>query len=91
MASFDSSLTEADCVVQGACDATGTMGHDYSALGGFIGMGPDGAQHPFSRPERERDRPPPDHIRFDQHQRRIVHELLDATVSGSRTILRWYS
>ena len=48
MASFDSSLTEADCVVQGACDATGTMGHDYSALGGFIGMGPDGAQQIYS-------------------------------------------
>ena len=31
---------EADCMVQGACDATGTMGHDYSALGGFNGMGP---------------------------------------------------
>ena len=44
MASFDSSLTEADCMAQGACDATGTMGHDYSALGGFIGMSPDGAQ-----------------------------------------------
>ena len=39
---------EADCMVQGACDATGTMGHDYSALGGFIGMGPDGAQHVMS-------------------------------------------
>ena len=50
MASFDFSLTEAGRMAQGACDATGTMGHDYSALGGFIGMGPDGAQHPFSRP-----------------------------------------
>ena len=43
-ASFDSSLIEADRMAQGACDATGAMGHDYSALRGFNGMGPDGAQ-----------------------------------------------
>ena len=51
MASFDSSLTEADCMrCKAHATLAGTMGHDYSALGGFIGMGPDGAQHPFSRP-----------------------------------------
>ena len=32
-------------MVLGACDANGDREHDYSASGGFNGMGPDGAQH----------------------------------------------
>ena len=40
-----SSLSEANCMAQGACDGTGAMGPDYTASGGFNGVGPDGAQH----------------------------------------------
>ena len=45
MASLDSSLSEADRMAQGACDGTETMRPDYVSSGGFIGMGPDSAQH----------------------------------------------
>ena len=44
MASFDSSLSEADRMAQGACDGAGTTGPDYVSSGGFIGTGPDGAR-----------------------------------------------
>ena len=47
MASFDSFLSEADRMAQGACDGSGTTRPDYvsSGSGDFIGMGPDSAQH----------------------------------------------
>ena len=44
MASFDSSLSEADRMAQGACDGAGTTGPDYVSSGGFIGTGPDSAR-----------------------------------------------
>ena len=46
MASFDSSLSEADRMAQGACDGAGTTGPDYVSSGGFIGTGPDGVRRP---------------------------------------------
>ena len=45
MASFDSFPSEADRMAQGACDGSGTTRPDYVSSGGFIGMGPDSAQH----------------------------------------------
>ena len=49
MASFDSSLSEADRMAQGACDGAGTTESDYVSSGGFIGTGPDSAQHEHYR------------------------------------------
>ena len=45
MASFDTFLSEADRMAQGACDGAGTTGPDYVSSGDLIGMGPDSAQH----------------------------------------------
>ena len=45
MASFDTFLSEADRMAQGACDGAGTTGPDYVSSGDLVGMGPDSAQH----------------------------------------------
>ena len=45
MASFDSSLSEADRMAQGACDGAEATRPDYAFSGGFIGTGPDSARH----------------------------------------------
>ena len=48
MASFDTFLSEADRMAQGACDGAGTTGPDYVSSGDLIGMGPDSAQQEYS-------------------------------------------
>ncbi len=45
MASFDTFLSEADRMAQGACDGAGTTGPNYVSSGDFIGTGPDSARH----------------------------------------------
>ena len=46
MASFDTFLSEADRMAQGACDGAETTRPDYAFSGGFIGSGPDSARQP---------------------------------------------
>ena len=52
MASFDTFLSEADRMAQGACDGAGTTGPDYVSSGDLIGMGPDSAQQAHSQEVR---------------------------------------